>query len=101
MGVAKALDSRTAKLCCLAKDCANAEYSNLVRALCDEGGVSLVMVDEGAQLGGLRDGVRRGHVGSQRAADVPQGAGARGQVDLQGGARSTIREVRARNTLVL
>ena len=49
--VAKALDSRTAKLCCLAKDCDNAEYSNLVRALCDEGGVSLVMVDEGKQLG--------------------------------------------------
>ena len=45
------LDSRTAKLCCLAKDCDNAEYSNLVRALCDEGGVSLVMVDEGKQLG--------------------------------------------------
>jgi len=49
--VAKSLDSRTAKLCCLAKDCDNAEYSNLVRALCDEGGVSLVMVDEGKQLG--------------------------------------------------
>merc|ERR1740138_525760 len=49
--VAKALDSRTAKLCCLAKDCDNAEYSRLVRALCDEGGVNLVMVDEGKQLG--------------------------------------------------
>ena len=49
--VAKALDSRTAKLCCLAKDCDNAEYSRLVRALCDEGGVNLIMVDEGKQLG--------------------------------------------------
>ena len=47
----KTLFYRTAKLCCLAKDCDNAEYSNLVRALCDEGGVSLVMVDEGKQLG--------------------------------------------------
>ena len=36
---------------CLAKDCDNAEYSRLVRALCDEGGVNLVMVDEGKQLG--------------------------------------------------
>ncbi|KAJ1461641.1 50S ribosomal protein L30e-like protein [Pelagophyceae sp. CCMP2097] len=49
--VAKALDSRSAKLCCLAKDCDNAEYSRLVRALCDESGVHLVMVDEGKQLG--------------------------------------------------
>eukprot|EP00630_Chrysocystis_fragilis_P003974 CAMPEP_0197394776 /NCGR_PEP_ID=MMETSP1165-20131217/6040_1 /TAXON_ID=284809 /ORGANISM="Chrysocystis fragilis, Strain CCMP3189" /LENGTH=146 /DNA_ID=CAMNT_0042920509 /DNA_START=33 /DNA_END=473 /DNA_ORIENTATION=+ len=49
--VAKALDSREAKLCCLAKDCDNAEYSRLVRALCDEGGVHLLMVDEGKQLG--------------------------------------------------
>lgn len=49
--VAKALDSRQAKLCCLAKDCDNAEYSRLVRALCDEGGVNLIMVDEGKQLG--------------------------------------------------
>jgi small subunit ribosomal protein S12e len=49
--VAKALDSRSAKLCCLAKDCDNAEYSRLVRALCDETGVHLVMVDEGKQLG--------------------------------------------------
>ena len=49
--VAKSLDSRTAKLCCLAKDCDNAEYLRLVRALCDEGGVNLIMVDEGRQLG--------------------------------------------------
>lgn len=49
--VAKALDSRQAKLCCLAKDCDNAEYSRLVRALCDDSGVHLLMVDEGKQLG--------------------------------------------------
>mmetsp|Transcript_8043 Transcript_8043/g.11218 ORF Transcript_8043/g.11218 Transcript_8043/m.11218 type:complete len:152 (+) Transcript_8043:65-520(+) len=48
---AKALDSRQAKLCCLAKDCDNAEYSRLVRALCEEGGVHLIMVDTGKQLG--------------------------------------------------
>lgn len=49
--VAKALDSRQAKLCFLSKDCDNAEYSRLVRALCEESGVNLVMVDEGKQLG--------------------------------------------------
>ena len=48
---AKALDKHTAKLCCLAKDCDNPEYTKLVRALCEEGGVNLVMVDTGKQLG--------------------------------------------------
>ena len=73
--VAKALDSRTAKLCCLAKDCDNAEYSRLVRALCDEGGVNLIMVDEGRQLGewaGLckidKDGLPRKVVGASCVA---------------------------------
>ena len=113
--VAKALDSRTAKLCCLAKDCDNAEYSNLVRALCDEGGVSLVMVDEGKQLGewaGLCKINEEGEATSVvrcsaacvtefgedtralRAADVPQGPGARGQSESVE-RRSTIGEGRA------
>ena len=48
---AKALDARTARLCCLAKDCDNAEYTALVRALCEEGGIHLIMVDTGKQLG--------------------------------------------------
>merc|ERR1719378_550911 len=48
---AKSLDKHTAKLCCLAKDCDNPEYTKLVRALCEEGGVNLVMVDTGKQLG--------------------------------------------------
>ena len=47
----KALDRHSAKLCCLAKDCDNPEYTKLVRALCDEGGVNLVMVDTGKILG--------------------------------------------------
>lgn len=41
---AKALDRGSARLCCLAKDCDNPEYAQLVRALCDEGGVHLIMV---------------------------------------------------------
>lgn len=48
---AKALDQKTAKLCCLATDCDNPEYTKLVRALCEEGGVHLIMVDTGKQLG--------------------------------------------------
>lgn len=48
---AKALDQRSARLCCLAKDCENEEYKKLIRALCSEGEVSVVMVDSGKELG--------------------------------------------------
>jgi small subunit ribosomal protein S12e len=48
---AKALDQRSARLCCLAKDCENEEYKKLIRALCTEGEVSVVMVDSGKELG--------------------------------------------------
>mmetsp|Transcript_5671 Transcript_5671/g.9994 ORF Transcript_5671/g.9994 Transcript_5671/m.9994 type:complete len:154 (-) Transcript_5671:133-594(-) len=48
---AKALDRRSARLCCLAKDCENEEYKKLIRALCAEGDVSVVMVDAGKDLG--------------------------------------------------
>merc|ERR1712037_942395 len=50
-GCAKALDRRAARLCCLAKDCENEEYKKLIRALCTEGEVSVVMVDSGKELG--------------------------------------------------
>jgi small subunit ribosomal protein S12e len=47
----KALDRGTARLCCLAKDCENPEYTRLVRALCEEGGVHIIMVQSRQQLG--------------------------------------------------
>jgi small subunit ribosomal protein S12e len=49
--VAKALDRRSARLCCLAKDCENEEYKKLIKALCAEGEVHVVMVESGKELG--------------------------------------------------
>ena len=48
---AKALDKKVARLCCLSKSCDNEEYTKLIRALCTEGDVHLIMVDDGKELG--------------------------------------------------
>merc|ERR1712238_637958 len=48
---AKALDMRSARLCRLAKDCENEEYKKLIRALCAETEVFVLMVDSGKDLG--------------------------------------------------
>jgi small subunit ribosomal protein S12e len=48
---AKALDRRTARLCCLSKNCENEEYKKLIKGLCAEGEVHVVMVDDGKDLG--------------------------------------------------
>ena len=48
---AKVLDRGSARLCCLAKDCENPEYTQLVRALCDEGNVHLIMVSGHSPFG--------------------------------------------------
>eukprot|EP00286_Rhodomonas_abbreviata_P023151 CAMPEP_0181299466 /NCGR_PEP_ID=MMETSP1101-20121128/6362_1 /TAXON_ID=46948 /ORGANISM="Rhodomonas abbreviata, Strain Caron Lab Isolate" /LENGTH=145 /DNA_ID=CAMNT_0023404619 /DNA_START=41 /DNA_END=478 /DNA_ORIENTATION=+ len=47
----KALDRGTARLCILAKDCDNEEYTKLVQALCAESGVHLIMADAGTEIG--------------------------------------------------
>jgi small subunit ribosomal protein S12e len=48
---AKALDRRSARLCCLSKNCENDEYKKLIKALCAEGQVHVVMVETGKDLG--------------------------------------------------
>uniref|UniRef100_A0A7S1CEP1 40S ribosomal protein S12 n=1 Tax=Bicosoecida sp. CB-2014 TaxID=1486930 RepID=A0A7S1CEP1_9STRA len=48
---AKALDRGSARLCCLAEDCDEPNYTRLVRALCSNGGIPLVMVPKGEELG--------------------------------------------------
>lgn len=48
---AKALDRGEAFLCILAKDCDNDEYTKLVKALCAEGSVPLIMADSGVEIG--------------------------------------------------
>ena len=47
----KALESGKSRLCCLAEDVDEDSYNKIVRALCDEHNVSLVMVPEGKKLG--------------------------------------------------
>ena len=50
---AKALDRRSALICCLAKNCDNAEYTKLIKALCAEGEVPIISVDDGKELGAM------------------------------------------------
>ena len=44
-------DMHAARLCCLAQDCDEPAYTRLVKALCDEQNVNLIMVPTGKQLG--------------------------------------------------
>ena len=47
----KALDRGSARLCCLSKNCESDEYKTLIKALCSESGVPLLIVEDGKQLG--------------------------------------------------
>ena len=47
----KALDRQGARLCCLAADCDEPAYGRLVKALCDEHNIHLLMVPTKAELG--------------------------------------------------
>merc|ERR1712050_152393 len=48
---AKALDRRSARLCCLAKDCEHEDYKSQIKAMNAEGQGHGVMVDAGKDLG--------------------------------------------------
>ena len=47
----KTLDRRVARLCCLANDCNEPEYTKLVTALCDHHETPLIMVSKALELG--------------------------------------------------
>ena len=48
---AKALDKRNAHLCLLSSNCSEAAYTKLVKALCEEHQIHLIMVPDGKTLG--------------------------------------------------
>lgn len=48
---ARAIEQRQAQLVVLAKDCDQADYTKLIKALCNEGNVQLVSVEKAKQLG--------------------------------------------------
>ena len=48
---AKSLDKGKARLCCLAQNCDEPAYSKLVKALCDERSIDLIMVPTRVELG--------------------------------------------------
>lgn len=45
------MDRGSAKLCILSKDCDNVEYQKLIKALCQENNVHLIMADHGTDIG--------------------------------------------------
>lgn len=45
------MDSGLGKLCVLSNNCDNAEYTGLVKALCTEREIPLIVVDDGKLLG--------------------------------------------------
>jgi len=49
--VIKAIESQSAKVCILAKDCQNKEYKELVTALCKQRNINLIHVEQRKELG--------------------------------------------------
>eukprot|EP01138_Halocafeteria_seosinensis_P016403 gb/GECG01016734.1/.p1 GENE.gb/GECG01016734.1/~~gb/GECG01016734.1/.p1 ORF type:complete len:140 (+),score=22.74 gb/GECG01016734.1/:1-420(+) len=47
----KAIDRKAARICCLAKDCDEPSYVKLVKALCEQRGIPIMMVPAGKTLG--------------------------------------------------
>lgn len=63
--VARALDRRTVHLCILADDCEDANYKNLIQALCKQNNIDIITIKERAKLAewsGLTKNDRAGNI---------------------------------------
>jgi small subunit ribosomal protein S12e len=63
---AKVLDNGTARLCLLAGDCENPEYTKLIKALCDASKIHLLEIESRALLGEWCGLVKRDEEGAVR-----------------------------------
>lgn len=62
--VARALDRRTAHMCILAEDCDDEEYKKLITALCKQGEIDLINVEEREKLAQWANLVRKDDTGN-------------------------------------
>lgn len=62
--VARALDRRTAHMCILADDCDDEEYKKLITALCKQGEIDLINVEEREKLAQWANLVRKDDTGN-------------------------------------
>uniref|UniRef100_A0A0A9ZFD0 40S ribosomal protein S12 n=1 Tax=Lygus hesperus TaxID=30085 RepID=A0A0A9ZFD0_LYGHE len=62
--VARALDRRTAHMCILADDCDDEEYKKLITALCKQGEIDLINVEEREKLAQWANLVRKDDAGN-------------------------------------
>ena len=66
--VARALDQKAAHLCILAEDCEEAQYKQLITALCQQNGIDLVRVGERESLAEWAGLVKRDRTGAVKKA---------------------------------